>query len=64
MASYSKVELVVFPALVALSYLIYPLYAMGYKAQYARNANVEDVPVFAVASVLFLMTLAAMWFWS
>jgi hypothetical protein len=61
MQSYSKVELVVFPALVALSYLIFPLYAMGYKAQYGRNANVEDVPVFGVAFVLFMLTLAAMW---
>lgn len=57
MASYSTLELVVFPALIALSYLIFPLYAMSDK-----NVKVSDVPVFAVATVIFLLTLAAMYF--
>jgi len=55
-------ELIVFPALVALSYLIYPLYALSYKMQYNKNANIADVPIFIVATVLFFLTMAAMYF--
>lgn len=55
-------ELFVLSALVALSYLIYPLYALNYKMQYNKNANISDVPIFIVATVLFFLTMAGLYY--